>query len=222
MDRAVGLGTMRLGATRGIDLGLLKGKGEVLIDFSIRFQEMAGIVARVEVHFMQSTIEVVMRSIATLSDAEWDSKRMAISNSSHENWTSVYQSTAIEKDLDEMVLSAESMMAFGALHVLVPDSVTARQLALQPGMVSAKYPRGVVCDGLGNKLRLLHSPLSEPEAIAAVELLKVGILQELEVHAYGATGTKVKQKYYFAPFHAPMLASVSLSQDAHCLKSKLP
>lgn len=192
------------------------------IEFAVAFMDEDWLSpgSKVEVHFDSSTVTVVASDLATLLPMEWDTIRERVSNSGHSEWSSIYNATPLGAEVGR--LAAPGMMAFGALHVLVPDFATATAMIANFAGVSSSYVRGVRSDGMGNRLRLIQSSLTPAEQQGAQELFGLGMFHRLDVNAYLPRGDSARFSVYFAPFHTPGVATSQLSSMAIALRDSLP
>jgi hypothetical protein len=72
-----------------------------------------------------------------------------------------------------------------------------------------------------NKLSVI-GPVTQDEAAAASELLQNGQLQRLRIVVTPPPASSYTYEAYFAPFHAPSVATSELSDEAIALKDRIP
>lgn len=194
----------------------------MLIEFAVAYWDPgwpSGI-TKIEAHIQSDAVRVIAVDAATMSPAEWDDRRLRVASSGQPEWPAVYKGTPIEAAAARV--DAQALMAFGELHVLAPDSTTAGAMSVAPGLIVSRFGRGVVTDGMGNPLRLLHHPLAPHELTAAIALMRKAMLHRLDVVSSRANGNTFRFETYFAPFHMPGVATSELTPDEIALKDSLP
>lgn len=195
-----------------------------MIEFRVAFWEDTGRTSgmtTVHAVFNGAKVEVAVRAVATVSPSQWDSLRAAISAQAHDRWSSIYAGTPLQADLQQGTMSAEAMMAVGALHLLAPTVAGAELLEQGVTPLTPTYSRQILKDGLGNDLRVL-GPIAPSDLQAATELMRFGLLQKLFIQVAGVPRAAATYEVYFAPFHSPLVATSLLSSAAIALKGRLP
>lgn len=193
-----------------------------MIEFRINYWELGPYHqdATAQVVF-DKNVEIVFTAVHGTSRQEWDKIRQLVTSHGPDEWPNAYGGTTIREEVSREDLSTESVMAFGALHHLTPDSAGVAALEKNPAGIVPYYAQKVFKDSLGNRLGVI-GPITPAEKAAADELMQVGLLQALTVTVTGPGPAKVEHVMYFAPYNLPGVATSELSDAAIQLRKRVP
>jgi hypothetical protein len=196
-----------------------------MIEFHVTYWESGPYAGMTEVAaiFSQGQVEITSTDVARFDAARWDATRQYVLEHGHSDWATAYGGTGLREHLASERISAETMMAFGALHVLVPALAGVKALESAPHTIPPEYDNEILSDAIDkdNVVRIIGS-ITPEERDAAAELMQHGQLQKLSVLVTPAKGLPFEYVGYFMPFHVPGIATNDLSGAAHALKRRIP
>lgn len=193
-----------------------------MIEYSVSFMDIVAkpnAIKTVRACFLPDAVEVSITNMAQLTPTEWNNCSLLlldIKHKTHRQWPMIYTGTPIAADLQSAVMTTPTIMAFGALHVFVPDYRTAQHFEANPHLICKWH-----LDDLAKKSPgFVKSVVPANGSPAEQELFDKGLFQRLTITIQNSSLNQTFE-FCFVPYNPPIVALSQLSSMAQNLWDSL-